>query len=525
MRYLPFLGVLALLGASLAGLSVSAWSWVGVALFGVLSLIGLQDWLQVRHSIRRNYPVSGRFRWFFYWLRPFLRQYIVESETEGRPFNHEQRTLVYKRAKNVSSVEAFGSHVDNDSEGYEWIAHSTAAVEPDVDALRVKVGGKDCNHPYSASVLNISAMSFGSLGAKAIEALNRGAKKGGFYHDTGEGGVSRYHRAGGADLVWELGSGYFGCRAKGGGFDPERFKEIASDDQIKMIEIKLSQGAKPGHGGVLPGSKVTAEIAEARGIEIGETCISPPYHTEFATPLELMDFIARLRELSGGKPVGFKLCMGPPHEFLAIVKAMQKSGVTPDFIVVDGAEGGTGAAPTEFQDHIGAPLRDGLVIARNALVGAGLKDEIKLAVSGKLVSGFGMAAALALGADWINSGRGFMFALGCVQSLHCHTNACPTGIATQDVGRQRALVIPDKADRVYHYHHNTLHALAEVLAAAGVNHPNDLTPQRLMIKTSAHKAEPATDVYDLLETGVLNSAPESTHMHTDWLRAKAESFK
>ncbi|MEM6627189.1 MAG: FMN-binding glutamate synthase family protein [Pseudomonadota bacterium] len=523
MRYLPFLSVLAGFGLSLALVGATPWAWAGVALFGVASLFGLADYFQVQHAIRRNYPVTGRMRWFFYWLRPFLRQYIVESETEGRPFNHEQRTLVYRRAKDVSSVEPFGSHVDAGPEGYEWLSHSLAAKTPKPDSLRVQVGGRHCAKPHTASILNISAMSFGSLGAKAIEALNKGAAAGGFYHDTGEGAVSRHHRHGG-DLVWELGSGYFGCRAPDGSFDPQRFKDVAADDQIKMIEVKLSQGAKPGHGGVLPGAKVSQEIAEARGIPIGETCISPPYHPAFSTPLEMMAFVAQLRDLSNGKPIGLKLCMGPPREFLALVKAMLDTGIAPDFIVVDGAEGGTGAAPVEFQDHIGAPLRDGLILARNALVGAGLKDDVALAASGKLISGFGMAASMALGADWVNSGRGFMFALGCVQSLQCHTNHCPTGVATQDIGRQRALVVTDKAARVRNFHHNTVHALAEVCAAAGVEHPRDLTPDRLMIRMSPTEAKPATDVYNILDPGALLSAPARTPLGEAWADADPSRF-
>jgi len=373
-------------------------------------------------------------------------------------------------------------------------------------------------------VFNISAMSFGSLGARAIEALNRGAARGGFYHDTGEGGISRHHRAGGGDLVWELGSGYFGCRTGDGGFDPERFRDIADEPQVKMIEIKLSQGAKPGHGGVLPGAKVTAEIAEARGIPVGQTCYSPPAHTAFSTPLELMAFIARLRELSGGKPVGIKLCVGNRWEVLAIVKAVLETGIRPDFIVVDGAEGGTGAAPAEFMDHIGMPLREGLVVVRNALVGTGLKDEIRLAASGKQVSAYALASSMALGADWVNTARGFMFALGCIQSLHCHENTCPTGIATTDPGRQRGLVIPDKAERVYHYHRNTVKALMEVVGAAGCEHPGELTPHHIMQRVTESIARPAAENLRLIAANELIEAPERTHLRDDWDRAQAASF-
>ncbi len=525
MRFLPFFGVLVILAASLwATAHISQWFLCVVVPFAVFAFVGVYDLVQRRHSLWRNYPLIARVRWVAEELRPFMRAYIVESETEGRPFNHEDRAMVYRRAKDVSSVEPFGSHVDTDLPPYEWLAPSMAAKPtPDHD-FRVDVGGKDCLQPYSASILNISAMSFGSLGARAIEALNRGAAKGGFFHDTGEGGVSRYHRAGGGDLVWELGSGYFGCRAENGGFDPSRFADIASGDQIKMIEIKLSQGAKPGHGGVLPGEKVNAEIAEARGIPIGQTCASPAFHSAFSSPLEMMDFIARLRDLSGGKPVGFKLCIGHRWEFLAVLKAMRETGIRPDFIVIDGAEGGTGAAPAEFLDHLGAPLRDGLVFAQNALVGAGLRDDIRLAASGKMLSAFSMASTLALGADWINSGRGFMFALGCIQSLNCHNNSCPTGIATQDKGRQKGLVVTDKSERVFNFHKNTLHALAEVVAATGCSHPRELTPAHITHRVTADLAEPADKVYRWLRPGVLVDDPGSTHLAADWARARAASF-
>ncbi|KDA02500.1 glutamate synthase [Hyphomonas oceanitis SCH89] len=368
-------------------------------------------------------------------------------------------------------------------------------------------------------------MSFGSLGAHAIEALSTGAKKGNFYHDTGEGGVSRYHRAGGADLVWELGSGYFGCRARDGRFDAARFKDVAQDPQIKMIEIKLSQGAKPGHGGVLPGAKVTEEIAEARGVPVGETCVSPPGHTAFSTPIEMMEFAASLREMSCGKPVGIKFCVGNRWELLAICKAMLETEIRLDFMVVDGGEGGTGAAPAEFLDHVGAPLRQGLVLARNALVGTGLKDEVRLACSGKQTSAFAIASSMALGADWINTARGFMFSLGCIQSLNCHNNTCPTGIATTDKGRQRGLVIADKAERVYNFHRNTMKALMEVVGAAGLEHPAELTPRHIMHRVTEDIVLPAHRAYDLLDKNVLINAPEETKLANEWAMAQAASFR
>ncbi|MEL7453757.1 MAG: FMN-binding glutamate synthase family protein [Pseudomonadota bacterium] len=524
LRYLPLAGSVLLFVVACLGLAAETWLLIPAGLFGLLSLIGLYDLFQTRHSLWRNFPILARVRWIAEELRPFFRAYAVESETEGRPFNHEDRAMVYRRAKNVSAVEPFGSQLDIDKPPYEWLSHSMAATHPIETDPRVLVGAAGTAQPYSASVFNISAMSFGSLGSKAIESLNRGAAKGGFYHDTGEGGVSRYHKAGGGDLVWELGSGYFGCRNKDGSFDPVQFEETAKLDQVKMIEIKLSQGAKPGHGGVLPGSKVTHEIAEARGIEVGETCLSPPYHTAFSTPIEMMQFVARLRELSGGKPVGLKFCVGNRWEVLALCKAMLETGVRADFLVVDGAEGGTGAAPAEFLDHVGAPLRQGLVLTRNALVGTGLKEDVRLAVSGKQISAFSLASSMALGADWVNTARGFMFALGCIQSLNCHNNTCPTGIATSDRGRQRGLVVPDKADRVYHFHRNTVAALMEVVGATGSCHPRELTPRHIMHRVTEDIAMTAERAYRLIQPGALLSDADETHLGYEWRMAQAESF-
>ncbi|MEL6860750.1 MAG: FMN-binding glutamate synthase family protein [Pseudomonadota bacterium] len=524
VRFIPFLIILALLALSLWGTQASAFAWISVFVFGVAALIGIVDLFQTKHTLLRNFPVLGRLRWIAESLRPFFRSYVVESETEGKPFNHEERAMVYRRAKNVSSVEPFGSHLDIEKAPHEWVAHSIAAAHPDEKDPRILIGAPGTTQPYSASVLNISAMSFGSLGAHAIEALNRGAAKGGFFHDSGEGGVSRYHKAGGGDLVWELGSGYFGCRNSDGSFDPVQFKDTANLDQVKMIEVKLSQGAKPGHGGVLPGAKVTPEIAEARGIKVGETCYSPAHHTAFDGPKSMLDFIDQLRDLSGGKPVGFKLCIGNRWEFLAICKAMVETGQRADFIVIDGAEGGTGAAPAEFLDHVGTPLRPGLVFARNALVGCGLKDDVKLGASGKQVSAFNMAASLALGADWINTARGFMFALGCIQSLHCHNNTCPTGIATSDKGRQRGLVVADKAERVYHFHKNSVAALMEVVGSAGCQHPSELMPRHIMQSLAQNDATTADHLYNFLAPGALVSDAASTHLAEDWALAQSSSF-
>ncbi|WP_233346265.1 FMN-binding glutamate synthase family protein [Hyphomonas pacifica] len=491
---------------------------------GALAILGFYDMVQRSHALWRNFPVIARIRWIAEELRPFLRSYIVESETEGRPFNNEERAMVYRRAKDVTSVEPFGSHLDIDRPPYEWLAHSIAAKHTENNDPRVLIGAPGTPQPYSASIFNISAMSFGALGAHAIEALSKGAAMGGFYHDTGEGGVSRYHKRGGADLVWELGSGYFGCRAKDGGFDAVRFEDTARDPQIKMIEIKLSQGAKPGHGGVLPGEKVTEEIAEARGIEVGETCVSPPAHSAFSTPIEMLEFAAKLRELSGGKPVGIKFAVGNRWETLAICKAMLETGLRVDFMVVDGGEGGTGAAPAEFLDHVGAPLRQGLVLTRNALVGTGLKDDVKLGCSGKQISAFSIASSMALGADWINTARGFMFALGCIQSLNCHNNTCPTGIATSDKSRQRGLVVDDKAVRVRNFHHNTMNALMEVVGAAGCSHPSELTPRHIMHRVTEDIIYSAERAYQLVKPGELLDAPEETSLAHEWDMAQAHTF-
>ncbi|MEO9970955.1 MAG: FMN-binding glutamate synthase family protein [Hyphomonadaceae bacterium] len=524
IRYIPVLLIVLALALCFVGFGHVPWlALPGIILSGFL-LLAAYDFLQRRHTLWRNFPILARVRWIAEELRPFFRAYMVESETEGRPFNHEERAMVYRRAKNVSSVEPFGSHLDIDKPPYDWLAHSMAAKHPEETDPRVRVGAPGTAKPYDTSVFNISAMSFGALGARAIESLSSGAAKGGFYHDTGEGGISRYHKAGGGDLVWELGSGYFGCRDKDGKFDPVQFAETSKLDQVKMIELKLSQGAKPGHGGVLPGEKVTKEIAEARGVAIGETCLSPPYHSAFSTPIELLEFTAKLRELSGGKPVGLKFCVGRPHEIVALCKAMLETGIRADFLVVDGAEGGTGAAPAEFLDHVGTPLRQGLVLTRNALVGCGLKDDVKLAAGGKQISAFALASSMALGADWVNTARGFMFALGCIQSLSCHKNTCPTGIATSNLGLQRGLVVPDKADRVYHFHKNTVAALMEVVGAAGCEHPRELTPDHIMHRITEDRSATARRAYRLLETGALLENPEATHLSREWDMAQTTSF-
>ncbi|MFC7208644.1 FMN-binding glutamate synthase family protein [Comamonas endophytica] len=493
----------------------------------LLSLLGLFDLLQRTHAVRRNYPILGNIRYLFEGVRPEIRQYLLESDSDALPFSRAQRSLVYSRAKNETSDKPFGTLVDVYQSGFEFISHSMRpAPLSDPDSFRVTIGGPQCTQPYSASVFNISAMSFGSLSANAIRALNQGARQGNFAHDTGEGSISPYHREHGGDLIWELGSGYFGCRTADGQFDPERFAEQARSPQVRMIEIKMSQGAKPGHGGILPKHKITVEIAETRGIPMGQDCVSPSSHSAFSTPLEMVRFIDRLRTLSGGKPVGFKFCLGHPWEFMGIAKAMLETGIYPDFIVVDGKEGGTGAAPVEFTDHIGVPMREGLLFVHNTLVGLNLRDKIKLGASGKIVSAFDIASVLAIGADWCNSARGFMFAIGCIQSQSCHTNKCPTGVATQDLLRQRALVVPDKAARVFNFHRNTLRALAEMLAAAGLEHPSQLKAKHLVRRMSATEVKLFSQLHVFLKPGeLLTGEVEGEFYARMWQLARADSFE
>ena len=525
IRFAPLALCLAAALLAIPGLP-APWAWALLVAGVILSGLGLYDLGQPLHSVRRNYPVVGRLRWFFEDIRPGIRQYLFEDEHEETPFSRSQRSLVYARAKNEVSDRAFGTLLDVYENGYEFIAHSTKPVPAaDPASFRIPIGGEACRQPYSASIFNISAMSFGALSANAIRALNKGAKLGGFAHDTGEGSVSPYHREHGGDLIWEIGSGYFGCRDDAGRFDAGRFAEQAADPQVKMIEIKLSQGAKPGHGGILPAEKVSAEIAMTRGVPVGEDCLSPARHRAFSTPIELMHFIAQLRRLSKGKPIGFKLCVGQPWEFMAMVKAMRETGIRPDYIVVDGAEGGTGAAPLEFADHLGMPMRESLLFVHNTLVGAGLRSEIRIGAAGKIVSAFDIAAVLALGADWTNAGRGFMFALGCIQSLSCHTNRCPVGVATQDPMRQRALVVPDKAERVFNFHRNTLAALSEMVAAAGLEHPGLIGPHHLVRRVSLTEIRMFSQLHIFLEDGELLSESHDRDFYSAaWRLARADSF-
>jgi glutamate synthase domain-containing protein 2 len=525
---------------SLFSLVIFNVGWLALLVCAVLTGVGVHDVRQTRHAILRNYPVIGHLRFLFEFIRPEIRQYFIESDAEAAPFSRAQRSLVYQRAKGEPDNQPFGTHLDVGALGYEWINHSMAPTKLATHDFRIWIGGKPntsgsspsqsaqpCTQPYQASVFNISALSFGSLSANAIQALNKGAKLGGFAHDTGEGSISTHHRVNGGDLIWEIGSGYFGCRNDDGTFNAERFAANATDPQVKLIEIKMSQGAKPGHGGILPGPKVTAEIAAARGVPEGQDCISPSSHSAFSTPVEMMHFIAKLRQLSGGKPVGFKLCIGHPWEWFAIVKAMLATNITPDFIVVDGAEGGTGAAPVEFSDHVGAPVQEGLQLVHNTLIGVNLRSRISVGAAGKITSAFDLVRLMALGADWCNAGRGFMMALGCIQAQSCHTGKCPTGVTTQDPQRQQALVVPDKAERVRNFHRSTLHALQELVQAAGLQHPSELNAHHIVRRVNATEVRLLSNLIMRMTPGVLLGDVSTQHkvFKDYWPLADANSFR
>jgi glutamate synthase domain-containing protein 2 len=511
------------LGLSFDSRSILLAICFGLSIF--LIIVGVIDLIQKRHSILRNYPIAAHLRFIFEAIRPEMRQYFFEGEKDGMPFSRDRRAVVYQRAKGVLDVRPFGTNYDVYAEGYEWMSHSIAPTPVSKEPFRITIGGPDCTQPYSASIFNISAMSFGALSANAIRALNNGARIGGFAHDTGEGGYSPYHREGGGDIIWEIGSGYFGARNPDGTFSPEKFAAAATNPQVKMVELKLSQGAKPGHGGVLPAPKVSEEIAQTRGVPMGQDCISPSRHSAFSTPIEMMRFIAEMRRLSGGKPAGFKLCLGHEWEFLAICKAMLETGIYPDFIVVDGKEGGTGAAPMEFVDHIGKPMRQGLYFVHNALIGIGARDRIKIGAAGKVITAFDIVRAMALGADWCNAARGFMFAVGCIQSQHCHTDRCPTGVATQDPTRQRALDVPDKTQRVVNFHRATLHELAELTAAAGLDHPNQFAPVHISRRVTPREVVTYADIYPPVGEGALLTGTAPPRWNQPWAMADAHSFR
>ena len=481
------------------------WSLILIA---PLILMGLFDIFQKKHAIRRNFPVIGRMRYVLESIRPEIMQYFVETDTEGRPLNRIFRSLVYQRAKKENDTTPFGTQMNVYRSGYEWMDHSMYAKNnvkhiKDTDYPRVKIGGKDCLQPYESSLLNISAMSFGSLSKNAVMAMNKGAKIGGFAQNTGEGGLSPYHLKYGGDLIWQVGTGYFGCRNDDGTFNANTFKENAIKPQVKMIELKISQGAKPGHGGILPAVKNTPEIAKIRHIKPHIDVLSPPAHSAFTNAIELMQFIKQLRDLSGGKPVGFKLCVGKKQEFIDVCKAMLETAIYPDFITVDGGEGGTGAAPVEFSNSMGMPLREGLVFVHDTLVGLNLRKDIKLFASGKVLTGFHMARVKALGADVCNSARAMMLATGCIQALQCNTNTCPVGVATQNKSLMKGLDVEDKGVRVANYHEETIHSFLELVAAAGLEHPADITRKHINRRIGMHKVAKYSEIYPEFEAGCL----------------------
>jgi len=492
-----------------------------------LILVGLMDLFQPEQTIRRNFPVIGRMRYWAEWMRPKIYQYFIESDTNGTPFNRLNRSVIYQRAKKANDTTPFGTQLNVYEVGYEWLNHSIAPLEHSkVDHHpKVTVGGPDCKQPYDASIYNVSAMSFGSLSKNAIMALNGGAKIGGFAHNTGEGGLSPYHLSPGGDIFWQIGTGYFGCRNSDGTFNFEEFAKRAVLPNVKMIEIKLSQGAKPGHGGILPAKKVTAEIASIRLVPMGADVLSPPSHSAFRTPLEMLAFIKRLRELSGGKPIGFKLCVGRKSQFIAICKAMVKTGIMPDFITVDGGEGGTGAAPLEFSNSVGMPLRDALAFVYDALNGFALKRHIKIIASGKVATGFDLVKNLSLGADMCNSARAMMLALGCIQALECNTNTCPTGVATQDPKLVRGLVVDDKKIRIANFHGETVKSAVELMAAAGINHPSKLHRSYIYRRVSAGQIQTYAETYPYMLRGSLLEAPYPSGFELDMANSSEETFE
>jgi len=509
----------------LLGLSWPPFYW-GFIFIGPIILLGLYNMIQTKRTILRIYPVIGNFRYLFESIRPEIQQYFVESDINGRPINREFRSLIYQRAKNTRDTRPFGTQFDVYRSGYEWMDHSLVPTHIKDKHPRILFGGKDCAKPYLASPLNISAMSYGALSKNAIMALNKGAKLGNFAHNTGEGGLSPYHLKYGGDIIWQIGTGYFGCRGSDGNFDKDLFAEKAQLDVVKMIEIKLSQGAKPGHGGILPKAKLTKEIAEIRHVPMGQDVVSPSAHRTFDSPKGLLEFVQHLRELSGGKPVGFKLCIGIHSEFLAICKAMLETGITPDFITVDGGEGGTGAAPIELTNSVGTPLRDAIIFVNSALLGTGLRDQVRIIASAKIFSAFHIARITALGADTVNSARGMMLALGCIQSRSCNTDECPTGIATQNPARYKSLDIEDKSKRIANFHKSTVKHFVELLEASGLNEINDLKPCHINRRVNGTQVANYDELYPCLDPASLlseSTVPEC--WKKDWQKASSESWR
>jgi glutamate synthase domain-containing protein 2 len=499
-------------------------NWLFVIVLPLL-ILGAIDYFQHKHTIRRLYPIIGRFRYLFESVRREIQQYFVESDTNGMPVSREFRSLIYQRAKGDRDTRPFGTVFDVNRDGYEWVNHSLSPKEVSNHNPRVRFGGPDCTQPYEASPLNISAMSYGSLSKNAIMALNKGAKAGGFAHNTGEGSLSPYHLKYGGDIIWQIGTGYFGCRDERGNFDRDLFEEKANLAAVKMIEVKLSQGAKPGHGGILPAAKLTEEIARIRHVPMGKDVVSPAAHSAFSTPKGLLEFLRELRQLSGGKPVGFKLCIGKKDEFLGICKAMLKTGITPDFITVDGSEGGTGAAPTELTNSVGTPLRDALIFVNRALIGIGLRDRVRIIASGKIFSAFHLLRAVALGADTANSARGMMFSLGCIQSRSCNTDHCPTGIATQNPSRNKALVVKDKSRRVANFHREMIKNLVELLALSGLDSLEELKPEHINQRVKGTVIKNYAELYPIFTSRCLLSDTDvPDNWQKDWKMASADRW-
>jgi glutamate synthase domain-containing protein 2 len=518
----PLLLLLTATSVLLVVFSGAGW-WVAVVIFAALLFLAIADVTQKHHSILRNYPVIGHLRFALEYIRPELQQYFIERNYDGRPYDRDTRSLIYERAKGTNQEQAFGTERDVNKVGYEYLVHSTAPLEPPAQPPKVRIGGPDCTQPYEMALLNVSAMSFGALSSNAILALNKGAAMGGFAHDTGEGGLTEYHLRNGGDIVWEIGSGYFGARTKDGRFDPQMFADKAAHPSVKCLSLKLSQGAKPGIGGVLPASKVTTEIAQARNVPEGEKCVSPAAHKVFSTPRELIQFMATMRELAQGKPVGFKLCVGSRSDMLAICKAMLAEGITPDFIIVDGSEGGTGAAPMEYEDHMGTPLTEGLMLVHNALVGTGLRGRIQIGAAGKVATGTDIVKRIIQGADYTNAARAMMMATGCIQSQRCHTNQCPVGVATQDPRRARALDVENKSIRVQRFQEATVSEAMRMMASMGASGPDQLTPLMMRRRIGHMNTKSYAELYNWMAPGeLLAQVPEA--WAEDWAIATPDSF-
>ena len=512
----------ALVVVLVAAIGNGAW-WVLAAIVVGLLILAVRDMTQKRHAILRNFPVLGHMRYLLESIRPEIQQYFIERNFDGKPFDRDTRSLVYARSKGLDSHKAFGTERDTSEIGYEFLLHSSAPVNAPAEAPTVRIGGPDCRQPVDISLMNISSMSFGSLSANAVQAMNKGAGLGGFIHETGEGGLTKYHRGNGADLFWEIGSGYFGCRSDDGTFSAEKFAAKAALPEVKGITIKMSQGAKPGLGGMLPKEKITAEIAEAREIPMDQDCLSPASHSAFRTPREMVRFIGHLRELSDGKPVGIKFCVGSRVDVLAMCKAIWEERIAPDFIIVDGSEGGTGAAPLEYSDRVGTPLTEGLMLVHNALVGTGLRHMIKLGAAGKVATGSDIVKRLIQGADFTMSARAMMMATGCIQAQKCHTNECPVGVATQDPRLMRALDVTDKSNRVFNYHRLTVREAVQIMASMGVTHPSQLNTRMLRRRVDHLATRSYASIYHWLRTDeLLNDPPAGWAM--DWEEADGDHF-